>query len=1008
MEVLRRIVLLFLFVVTINKALAITTITNENFATAISTCLSMDPVGGLCSSSEYGSMPDWDTSQVTRMVGGTNSGSDGSQEYIGFGNKTLFNGDISSWDTSQVTTMNSMFADAVSFNQPIGDWDTGRVKDMSGAFYNCKSFNQDISRWDTSQVTDMWHLFVHAYVFNQDISRWDTSRVKNMEGMFYEVSSFNQDIGSWDTSQVRNMGRMFFYAPSFNHDIGSWDTSKVTNMEGMFSHASTFNRDIGGWDTSQVTNMNCMFSHAFSFNQDISAWVTSQVLNMNSMFYNADVFNKKIDSWDTSRVTNIDQMFAYASVFNQDISRWDTSQVTDMDHLFEGASSFNQDIGDWDTSRVTEMKYMFKGASAFNHDIGSWDTSQVLNMTYMFNLASSFNHDVSGWTGTAATSVQKHMLDGATKFNAKYSCSTMNQVNTCTIIKSDWVAPNPPPPPSPPPPPPSPPPLPPPPPARASFSASYTLNGYTKSTFGLSAQDKFKNTIADILGISSGAVQILSVYTTFKRRVLLAATDKVEVNFKVEALNDSDAAGLSTAITSIPESQLMTKLQNFGLSEVTEVIIPTSVVFYAPPPPPSLPSSPPPPLPSPLQTSTTVSDAELTVAADGKDDGETLSEHLIGIISASLSAFFIGIPGLVFGYMTLFASNRAKEKFRRFLLKQNLRVIADCVVPDLAMDLSELDDEVKLFKESLKLPRLVDTTPELSENALSIDENNVLGRGGFAIVFKGTIKQNGTTVAVKCLFNENKGPFNANTPNSIKKELSRESAIVCSLNHPNIIRFFGVVPDRGWIVMEFCERGSLQDLHKHIEAGDLFSSTDMLRIAHEIACGVAYLHSPDISIIHGDLKAANVLLRGDKSVCLTDFGMSEARDRSKELTMKLNQQSAFTVQWTAPELLKGGRKSKESDVYALGVTFWEVFEGKRPFEGMPEMVVIQQILSNIRPEITSRTPFEYHKLIQRCWDESTKARPTAAQLAVALSPKRSIAFRSQKSVKYASMHEEKV
>jgi len=258
------------------------------------------------------------------------------------------------------------------------------------------------------------------------------------------------------------------------------------------------------------------------------------------------------------------------------------------------------------------------------------------------------------------------------------------------------------------------------------------------------------------------------------------------------------------------------------------------------------------------------------------------------------------------------------------------------------------------------------------------------------------------------LFNENKGPFNANTPNSIKKELSRESAIVCSLNHPNIIRFFGVVPDRGWIVMEFCERGSLQDLHKHIEAGDLFSSTDMLRIAHEIACGVAYLHSPDISIIHGDLKAANVLLRGDKSVCLTDFGMSEARDRSKELTMKLNQQSAFTVQWTAPELLKGGRKSKESDVYALGVTFWEVFEGKRPFEGMPEMVVIQQILSNIRPEITSRTPFEYHKLIQRCWDESTKARPTVAQLAVALSPKRSIAFRSQKSVKYASMHEEKV
>ena len=137
---------------------------------------------------------------------------------------------------------------------------------------------------------------------------------------------------------------------------------------------------------------------------------------------------------------------------------------------------------------------------------------------------------------------------------------------------------------------PSPPP-PAPPPAKASFTASYTLNGYTKSSFDLSAQDKFKNTVADILGISPGAVQILSVYNAFKkkRRTLLASSDKIDVDFKVEALDDSDASRLSTAITSIPESQLVTKLQYFGLSEVTEVSIPSSVVFYAPPPsPPSL------------------------------------------------------------------------------------------------------------------------------------------------------------------------------------------------------------------------------------------------------------------------------------------------------------------------------------------------------------------------------------------------------------------------------------
>ena len=186
MEVLRRIVLLFLFVVTVNKALGITPITNENFATAVEICLSTNAVDGLCSSSEYGSMPNWDTSHVTRMVGGTNSGTYGSEEeYIGFGNKTEFNGDISSWNTSQVTTMKEMFADAESFNQPIGDWDTGRVKDMDAVFYNCKTFNQDISSWDTSQVTNMSHLFFNNANFNQDVGSWDKSQVTNMESMFY-------------------------------------------------------------------------------------------------------------------------------------------------------------------------------------------------------------------------------------------------------------------------------------------------------------------------------------------------------------------------------------------------------------------------------------------------------------------------------------------------------------------------------------------------------------------------------------------------------------------------------------------------------------------------------------------------------------------------------------------------------------------------------------------------------------------------------------------------------
>ena len=158
MEVLRRIVLLFLFVVTVNKALAITTITDKNFATAVEICLGTNPVDGLCSSSEYGSMIDWDTSLVTDMKGVV----DFSGELINFSGKTSFNCDISRWNTSQVTNMKGMFVLASSFNQHIGNWDTSRVTDMSYMFACCTLFAGDISAWDTPQAVLKTRGFLDA------------------------------------------------------------------------------------------------------------------------------------------------------------------------------------------------------------------------------------------------------------------------------------------------------------------------------------------------------------------------------------------------------------------------------------------------------------------------------------------------------------------------------------------------------------------------------------------------------------------------------------------------------------------------------------------------------------------------------------------------------------------------------------------------------------------------------------------------------------------------------
>ena len=76
----------------------------------------------------------------------------------------------------------------------------------------------------------------------------------------------------------------------------------------------------------------------------------------------------------------------------------------------------------------------------------------------------------------------------------------------------------------------------------------------------------------------------------------------------------------------------------------------------------------------------------------------------------------------------------------------------------------------------------------------------------------------------------------------------------------------------------------------------------------------------DVSVVHGDLKAGNALLTRGKSVRICDFGMSEAKNRSKTMTSSANNtgKTALTVAWSAPELFEDDPKSFSTDVYALG------------------------------------------------------------------------------------------
>ena len=384
-------------------------------------------------------------------------------------------------------------------------------------------------------------------------------------------------------------------------------------------------------------------------------------------------------------------------------------------------------------------------------------------------------------------------------------------------------------------------------------------------------------------------------------------------------------------------------------------------VYVTPPPsPPPSPSPPPPPSPPPNSSL-----------------GSSSNSPLLAIVIA-----LVVTPSTIFSVLFFFF----KPFLRRLLLSCGCIRVADCVVPaDAHKSINALQlkvSEIENFMAKQKLPRLRDTAAEIQATEVQLHENEILGVGGYGTVYKATYKNK--TVAVKTVFAETTGGA-ISLPKAMVANMRKEAIILSSLNHPNILRVLGIVPDLAWIIMEYCPRGSLQDALLNEDAK--LSDEELLRFASQVATGVAYLHMPNVSIVHGDLKAANALLADDGGVRLCDFGMSQAKNRSKTLTMAShakNKGHALTVAWSAPELFNDEPKSFASDVYALGVTMWEIFERRTPFGNMPEAAVVSQVLTGKRP-VLRQTPAHIQTLVQLTWTSEPASRIGAAQVACVLS-----------------------
>ncbi|XP_050360525.1 activated Cdc42 kinase-like isoform X3 [Nymphalis io] len=267
------------------------------------------------------------------------------------------------------------------------------------------------------------------------------------------------------------------------------------------------------------------------------------------------------------------------------------------------------------------------------------------------------------------------------------------------------------------------------------------------------------------------------------------------------------------------------------------------------------------------------------------------------------------------------------------------------------------------------------------KHIISIEDitiNKELGMGQFGVVQQGTWTTGNQRlqVAIKCLGNERM------TSNST--EFLKEAAVMHSIEHPNIVRLYGVVLhlDSLMLVTELAPLRSLLECLREVTLRSNFSVAVLCEFAEQICDGMTYLENK--RLIHRDLAARNILVFSKNKVKISDFGLSRALGVGKDYYQtNYNVNLKLPVAWCAPECILYLKFTSSSDVWAFGVCLWEMFTyGFQPWAAFSGQQILEAIdAPNFqRLERPECCPDAYYSLMLECWSHDPNDRPKFKEL----------------------------